>query len=121
MLTHRVTKRIDLAHEPGAWIEVRMPGKAILDNAREAGMRKTLERVAGIDLSQYKDLAPQTEREANPADGLDWQVLLGECVIAWSYGDPVTPENIAELDEVTVGVVIDALIPILTEAEQKNG
>lgn len=118
-LTHRIVKRVELEHEPGQWIQVRMPSLAILDRARQARSRQAIELVAGIDLSQLRPSASQASAASEP--DYDWQVLLSGCILAWSYEDSVTPENVAELDAVTVRVLMAELVPTENEAERKNG
>ena len=117
-LTHRGTKRIDLEHEPGQWLDVRMPSLAILDRARVAQMRRTIEMMSGLDIAALKDL--QSDNQTSNAPDYDWLTLLGACVTAWSYDEPVTPANVAELDGVTVKAVLAALLPVETEDERKN-
>lgn len=118
-LTNRVVKRIDLAHEPGQWLEVRLPSMAILDRARQARSRQAMEMMAGMDLSHFRDLRPQ-EPTASAEPDYDWQTLLASCLLAWSYDAPVTPENVAELDLATVRAALAVLVPQDSEAEQKN-
>ena len=36
MLTNKVVKRVELPHEPGEWVEVRMPSMLIMDKASDA-------------------------------------------------------------------------------------
>ncbi len=119
MLTHKVTKRVDLPNEPDGWIEVRMPSLAILDKAREARSRKAIQLVQGMDLAQLKGLTTERQEQETGAD-YDWQTLLQECVTAWSYAEPVTAENVAELDEPSVAAVLAVLLPRETEADRKN-
>lgn len=118
-LTHRIVKHIELAHERGEWIEVRMPSLSILDRARQAKARQAIEMMAGMDLSRYKDLAPSESRESKASDTFDAHTLLSACILSWSYADPVTPDNVAELDGVTVEAVLAELVP--GEGDQKKG
>ena len=118
-LTHHIIKHIDLEHEPGQWIEVRMPSLAILDKARDERSRKALAMVQGVDLSQLKDFTIGQTIQAD--SDCDWQTLLNECITAWSYEDDLTAENIAELDKITVDVVISILLPSETEEDRKKG
>lgn len=118
-LMHKVAKRIDLEHEPGAWIEARLPSQSILERARQAQSRKAIQMMAGIDLSLFRGFS--TVERTEDAPEYDWLTLLQSCIVAWSYPDPVTAENIAELDAVSVAAVMAALLPIETEAQRKNG
>ena len=125
-LTSHIVKHIDLAHEPGQWIEARMPSKMILDRAAVADQRKALENWSGVDFSGLEGFVKQQSEQAQqkakkPGDGFDWPTVLGACVTAWSYDAEVTPENVADLDEVTVEAVMAALIPQEEEGERKNG
>ena len=88
MLTGKVIKRVELPHEPGEWVEVRMPSLSIWNRVAE--------------------------------DTHGWRALLEGCVLRWSYDDPVTPDNIADLDSETVEVLTSAVQSYGTKAEQKN-
>jgi hypothetical protein len=118
-LTNKTSNRIDLPHEQGQWIEARMPSLVILDQAHEVSTRKALKRVEGMDLAALKGLTPAAQANSEP--DYDWQTLLTACITAWSYEEPVTPANIAELDKVTVDAVIAVLVSSETEGERKNG
>lgn len=118
-LTHRITIRVDLQHEPGEWLEARMPSLDILDRAKQARSRKALELMAGIDMSQLRGMA--SDQPADTAQECDWQTLLRLCLTAWSYPDPLIPANIVELDEKTVAAIMSALLPTETEADVKKG
>jgi len=117
-LTHRLTKRIDLPHEEGQWIEARMPSLAILDRAKEAKSRRAIAMMEGIDLRALQGLTGDQRTDTPDYDPL---TLLQACITGWSYEDPVTADNVAELDEVTVGVVMRALLPQEDTGERKNG
>jgi hypothetical protein len=94
MITTNSVTRIELPHEPGQWIEARRPS-----------IKDTL--IAGKSGDHEMDVALS---------------LLQACVVAWSYGEAVTAENIAALDTETAGVVMKALNPsgAAAETDQKN-
>lgn len=117
-LTNLATKRVDLPHEPGQWLTVRMPSLHILDDAKQAQARKAFQLMAGVDLSQLKGL--NSDRPAQAGPDYDWLTLLRRCVTAWSYPEPLTPDNLAELDAETVQVVMAALLPAESEGDRKN-
>lgn len=117
-LTNKVTKRVELPHEEGQWIQVRMPGLLILDRAREARSRQAIKMMSGIDLAQLQTFKREATEDTGP--DYDWQTLLTACITAWSYEDKVTPDNVAELDEQTVNAVMAALVPKPTEGDRKN-
>jgi hypothetical protein len=114
-------KKVDLAE--GEWIEVRMPSLSILDKAKAAVTRRAIETMAGIDSAAFanmRGLADQ-EVERSAADEYDWQTLLAACIVSWSYEDPLTPENVAELGPDTVAVLLAELLPRESAEERKKG
>ncbi len=127
MLTKSITKRIDLAAEPGEWIEVRPLSWRDLQGAREARQHEAIRKA--IDLgSALKDLSgiaadrqPDTPVEPKNEDTYDVGYLLHRAIVDWSYGEPVTEEAVDSLDQKTVDVVLDELLPKTSEADQKNG
>lgn len=99
MLTNRVTRRIDLPHEPGQWVEARMPSMMIMAQARTAA------RLAGVDDFDAFTYANH---------------LLRACVTGWSYEAEVTAENIDEIDDTTAALVIGEITGTVEPGEQKN-
>ena len=90
MLTNRIEKQVDLEHEPGEWIRVRMPSVAMLaDVDRTDGLKATID-------------------------------VLKLCILSWSYDAEVTPENVGELDVVSVQALEAVLFPAQNEADRKN-
>lgn len=125
-LTHKVTTRIDLPHEPGQWIEARLPSKLILDRAEQARQRRAAQMARDFGADMFQALRGLTvdaaEREAAPGDSVDWYTLLTDCITAWSYDEPVSADAIGGLDAETVDVVLAALLPRRrTDDERKNG
>jgi hypothetical protein len=90
MLTSKHLKKVDLPHEPGEWIEVKMPS---VGDLRAVDMTNSIQST------------------------LD---ALCSCIKAWSYDEDVTPENIADLDPPTITFLETVLFPPQTEAERKN-
>ncbi len=133
MLTSKVRERIELPHEPGEWIEIRQLSKYQLDEARErkaelnmAGSRRFIEfsvlrKQFEADTPPVEAPKPETEAtdetpvtpepEPDPLIWLDDFTLLKYGVVAWSYPDKVSMENIADLDEETVRYVAGKLAP----------
>lgn len=122
VLTHHVIKHIDLGHEPGEWIEVRLPSLDIKERGHDAWLRKTVDRMSGMDFSRLATVpSPERDERDDSGPSYDWQTMLQACVVAWSYADPVTPENVIELDDQTVNAVMAVLVPRETAGDQKNG
>ncbi len=108
-LTHKITQRIELAREPGQWVQVRMPSMAIKEAAREARMKRAIAMVQDMDLGKLRSLQAEQNQDSGPE--YDWQTILVGCITAWSYPEPVTAENVADLDEHTVDVLMAELLP----------
>ena len=88
-LTSKIEIKVDLPHEPGEWITLRMPSVSMM---------------AGLDLEQAIESTI---------------TVLQQCVKAWSYAEPVTPDNVADLDLETVRV-LEAVLFRRDEDERKN-
>ena len=131
MLTKSVTKRIELGHEPGDWIEVRPLSWRDLEGAKDRHQNQLMARAADLGdalkalqgLSSDQQAAAQKEAAAkqNPSDLYDVGYLLHRAIVDWSYGEPVTEEAIDSLDQQTVDVVLAELLPKTSEADLKNG
>ncbi len=87
MLTNKAIRRVALPHEPGEWIDVRMPSIKILGDAQ----RQHGDDAIGLTLA-----------------------LVVACVTAWSYEDPVTADNVQELDGETARLVAETLMGTAT-------
>ena len=128
MLTNRqgAVRRIDLPHEPGAWVEVRPISwrqlREAIDEAQTAGIRR-LATMAG-EFHELRELMAEARAttETGRADAYDTATLLRHGVVAWSYTDPVTAETLDELDQETVDLIVAELLPRARgEADRKNG
>lgn len=90
-LTSQDIKRLDLPHEPGQWVDLRMPSL------------RMLHQMSKLDDS-YESMVQ----------------LIASCVTGWSYDTPVSPESVWDLDAETAAVIGKALNPSKTEDEEKN-
>ena len=127
MLTKSITKRIELAHEPGYWIEIRPLSWRDLEGAKDARQHQAIQRAIdlGSALKDLSGLAADRKDDAPvqqaTADLYDVGYLLHRAIVDWSYGEPVTEEAIDSLDQQTVDVVLAELLPKTSEADLKNG
>jgi len=132
MLTKHVTRPVPLPHEPGQEVTIRMLSWLQIQEARTARLRALLARARDVaDLVPTFQAAVQngaTAVVAAPAsaDALadyDAGTLLRLGVVGWTYEDPVTPENIDDLDEETKDVVARAIVGCFRRDReaQKNG
>ncbi len=128
MLTKAITKRIELAHEPGEWIEVRPLSWRDLQGSRDEHSQTAIKKALdlGSALNGLSEMAAAQKKDAEPTnpkieDTYDVGYLLHRAIVDWSYGEPVTEEAVDSLDQTTVDVVLDDLLPKTSEADQKNG
>jgi len=127
MLTNTVTQTLELPHEPGTTITVRMLSGEQLKAARQVKVKQSLQTIVdlqGLDLTQLQTAAAESAKdlEADPLAEYDVRTLVHAAVVAWSYAEPVTPENVSALDEVTQDYIAREAIPATrSEADRKNG
>lgn len=121
-LTHKIIERYPLPME-GEWVEMRMPSKAILDRARMVKAKEAIALMEGIDMAALRDVTADSDAadSRGPGGEYDWQLLFAECFLAWSFEEPVTKENIAQLDAASVNYLLAKLFPVETVEERKKG
>jgi len=129
MLTGRAVKQIDIPHEPGEWLRIRMlPGRK-LEEAQEANSRLRIGyvREMGADILQALrgESRPAPEDAAAEPDLLDgWHVdtLVRAGIVGWSYEDKLTQQAIDDLDGQTrvwaAGEILSYSRP--SEVQRKN-
>lgn len=127
MLTGTAVKRLDLPHEPGAWIDVRLPAWPVLKRARDIKQRNAISELGEWDEEGIRKARASADLDGrgtviDSADEYDWQTLLDGVIVGWSATEPVSPATIAELDEETARLVIRACVPERRgEEDLKNG
>lgn len=120
-----VTRQLDLPHEPGEYVTVRLPGYHDLNRAREVRLFKQIRFMRELG-SQPRVESPPPDPDApvvpvDPLAAFDLDTLLETCIAGWSYPDKVTPDTIHSLDEVTAEYVGRQLVvQPESEAAQKN-
>lgn len=125
-LTRGQTEEVAIPHEPGHWLRLRKLSWTQLDEARRAKGRKVLRNMANdpeavkllaeVQAINADKPAATTPAEAltvpaDPLDEYDQQTLLEFGVVGWSYDEDVTPESIADLDEVTAEWAARQVLP----------
>lgn len=126
MLTSRIVKQVEIPHEEGEWMRLRMlPGKKLQEAIDEKQRRALLEMKAlgGDVIAAIKALNPAEKAEAkasaDPITQYDEDTILRAGIIAWSYDDKVTPQAIDDLDETTRGWVVREILA-LSQADRGN-
>jgi len=107
MLIDRTRKeRLDVPHESGEWVEIRQLTGAELDEASDKVTNKMMAQF-GPNLESLMKVSRQAREQevAASADDrkqlYDADTVLNSAEVGWSYGAPVSPDNIALLDAVT--------------------
>ena len=123
MFVDSTTRRIELPHEDGEWVEVRMLSWRELREARQKRLDDTLDvaKKMGTDLRkeirEAREDADVKEAMGDPLNDYDLETLLGYGIVKWSYERDVNAGNIGLLDEKTVRVVASELVP---DAEEEG-
>jgi len=126
-------ERFDIPHEPGEWMELTALSWKKLKKARKALQGEQIEtmRAFGAELmAAFKDdsikedrLRQLEKRQQYHISTFDLETLLSHGIVAWSYAEKPTPENIAELDERTATWAAEQIIELTRppdEDETKN-
>ena len=131
MLTKHATIRLELPHEPGEWVEVYPLSGRRLREARkareEAAMQVAMKQVSvlGADLmaAVQATRTNQATTETAPAavEDYDADTILRSSIAAWSYDEPVTDENVDDLDSVTQNYIVQELLkPTIERSKQEQ-
>lgn len=137
MLTSKADPNtIELPHEPGEWILVRVLSGTHIQRAKAMASAEAAKKIREMGAGVVAEMQTGLSREAieavratqtvDPLKGLDRRTMLHDGIIGWSYyeGKP-TPADIDDLDEITMQYVAERLVPKSvsgeTEADRKNG
>lgn len=130
MLTSQTTKRLDVPHEPGQWVEIRKLNWRALREASQVQQREAsayLQQLGDLARPTVDAITPEQIRayHASPTAGFDPATLLRRGIVAWSYSEKPTAEQIDDLDEPLADwlVLQIALLarPPRDEVAEKNG
>ncbi len=111
MLTKGITKRVELPHEPGAWIEVKLLGYRQLEAAKQKRLFDQIKIFRELG-PQAPTVTPAIDPDGpvvpvvpDPLNTYDQGMLLEAAIVAWSYDAKVTIDAIQSLDEQTAEYV----------------
>src|SRR3990167_4803890 len=121
-----VIRRVLLSHEPGAWVDLRLLSWRQLEEAQHAHLAATVRQFSGLadGMEAFQGFIDKATVGGTVAQqqNFDTATLLRAGIVAWSYEEPVSPENIDDLDAETVRVLVAELTPHgQSEEERKNG
>ena len=126
MLVSNRTRKLDIPHEEGEWVEIRLLSgrqlrkvrkakfREVAQNARDMG-GEVMKAIAGVDRSELK------KAEEDPLVEYDMDALLEAGIVSWSYDEEVSSETIGELDPETEQFVALALVGVESEPDRKKG
>lgn len=119
-----ITKRAEIPHEPGEWMELRRLSWRQLEQASDAQSDAALDRMKRLGGDLLKALRDTvSNQEQNPTAKYDQAAVLKSGIVNWSYNVPVTPENIDDLDKETADWAVEEILGMhapRTEEERKN-
>lgn len=101
--------RRDHPIETGVWFEFSELGFVTKQHARDVRQQAQFAGIRAMGGEVFREITKvdpeEIKREAaavaNPDDAYDTYIILSQGIVSWSYPDPVTPDNIAGLDERT--------------------
>ncbi len=114
-LTTNVTKSIELPHEPGQHVVIRMLSWRQLESARTARTMEAMESVKDMDQEflqgMLKNLpdTPKEDEEATTRTPYNKRAMLRAGIVSWSYTEEVSEATIDDLDEPTADFLFSAI------------
>lgn len=137
MLTKDQRKRVEIPHEPGAWMVLRpLPWPLLEAAASERTRRQTAaatelmssimsaeerrEAMAAAQAQNRQDGVQAPTAPPDPADVWDRRIVLRAGIVEWSYGDPFDPDLIDDLDEQTADWAFRTILAPAVKAEEER-
>lgn len=126
MLTGDRTRRVEIPHEKGQWVELKELSGRQLRAVRKARLKEVLgdARDMGPELMETISKFSREDVEVAAADPLaeyDMDALLEAGIVAWSYEKPVGKDTIGQLDQKTERFIALALVGVEEEEEKVKG
>lgn len=120
-----ISRRVEIPHEPGEWLEIKRLSWRQLEASAEAQTNALLSRMKSLGGDMVKAMRGLAgEQEQKPGAKYDRGNVLNCGIVRWSYGEEVTPANIDALDEETAEWAFEEILALnkpRTEEERKNG
>lgn len=130
MFADAFTKDVPVPNDPSQTVTIRRLSWAELQEAGAANTKKAMQYVRDVGDSAIREIAQQAKQGANaeiardPFNAYDMATLLRYGIKSWSYQRPVTPENVALIDDVAAPYlarqIFDFTKGAQTKVEQKN-
>ncbi len=123
-LVTNITKKVDIPHEEGEWMEFRKLSWKQLEHASDVSTDALMERMKKMGGDILKALTNSTkEQEQDPASKYDRATVLRKGIARWSYEEKVNPDNLDSLDEETAAWAFKEILSLnnpRSEEETKN-
>lgn len=133
MLIKRITRRVDVPHEPGEWLELRYLDRsqfkeaAIIRQREAAGMAKSYggELFSAIQKTREELAVPPDAKPAEPTieelvAAYDPDTLLKLAVAGWSYDEEVSEDALKRLDEATVEWAVKEIVAAFHQTKERR-
>lgn len=118
------TKRVEIPHEEGQWLTIRQLSKRQREKAAEAKLNSVMKLAKSMGRDLMDRLGKgQPSTDGNPNDAYDWPTVLRYGIAEWSYKEPVSPDAIDGLDEMTADFAFEQILAFsvpVSEEEAKN-
>ena len=107
LINSQDTKRLEIPHEPGQWMEFRRLRRHELEEARRVSLRETMARAAELPAAviesarQARLQQDSPPVEPSPRAAYDDDTLIKYGLVAWSYDAPCDDAYKADLDDET--------------------
>ncbi len=126
MLITGITKRVEIPHEPGEWMEFKKLSWRQIEVAASVYSDNALKRIkemGGDLLASLRKLDSKEKEQAKDIPRYDKGTVLEAGIIKWSYNAKINKETIGELDEITAEWAFNEILGLnkKTEEEIKNG
>lgn len=122
------TRRVEIPHEPGEWMELKRLSWRQLELAKDVASSDALKRIKSVGgdmmiaLQKYGN-EQKKGKDRDPASQYDRGIVLEAGVAGWSYDAELKKESIDALDEETAEWAFREILSLnkpRSEEEQKN-
>lgn len=124
-LRNHSTRLVEIPHEPGEHMELRLLGWKDLDAAKKVRTRQSFANIKEMGGDVFKAIQDAKSDGAaavvDPLAEYDLETVLKAGIASWSYTEPVTPETIGALDELTAQWAARVILGIESADARKNG
>jgi len=119
MLIGTGTRKIDIPHEEGTWIEVKDLTRKVIAEAKRLKMVETMASMKDYgDIMEMFTGMTTIKDVAITVESFDLDYVLENGIADWSYTEPCTIEAIAMLDQKTAEFVANDLLGIEEEGDK---